>query len=922
MLSETWLKPSVFDSELFSDKYNVYRTDRSHLNSNKSKGGGVLIAVNSSYPSEIIDVDGSAEIEIVCIKVRFHNYNIFACCLYVPPGSDQLIYSKYCDTLNNFVIETNCDNSDIILIVGDFNLPLIEWHADLDKSNTFLPVNVSSSECVVLDSLFSNGLYQLNSFCNYIDRLLDLVFCTECDDVTVTKCSKPLTKIDLNHAPIEICFDFATVNSSTFSNKTPSRNYNFKKANYIGLNNFFKTVNWISMFGNSDINVAVDDFYDIVQFGIDTFVPVFTVKKCNAPSWYSRSLKKLRNKKVKSFKRYQLSKLPSDYSTYCDLRHQFSTAQNLEYKKYITETEINLTKDPAKFWSFVDSKKRSGGFPAVMVYDGISTEDGPSISELFADFFESVYVADDGVCRPDGFGLTERINVGSIALSEESILTAILSLNTKKGSGPDIISPFLLVNCAQTILMPIHYLFNLSLSVGAFPDRWKLSYITPIFKSGKRSHVINYRGIAILPTCGKLFELLVTDVLRFHLKPLLTILQNGFVEKRSAPGNLLEFTNFTTLSIENGYQVDVIYTDFSKAFDRIRHSFLLEKLHEIGIHSSMFLWLKSYLSNRSQCVNILGSKSRFFKVTSGVPQGSHLGPLLFIIFINDVANLFKYSKCLMYADDLKLFLSVKSILDAISLQSDIDLLSNWCQYNCLYLNINKCKAMSYHRNSSKINFEYMIDGCILETVNEIRDLGVYFVSNLCFTRHIELKIAKARAMLGFLKRSCYEFRNISALKSVYCAHVRSHLEYASIVWNPHSAVHNSRIESIQKQFVIYALRHLRLRADNYVLPSYNLRCKMVDLIALDQRRFNSRVFFMYDLLNGFIDAPNLLSLVKLIVPNYRFRRNDFLRTTFHRTLYGENEPFNVICRSFNEIAYLFDFNVSRYNFRNSILALH
>lgn len=219
---------------------------------------------------------------------------------------------------------------------------------------------------------------------------------------------------------------------------------------------------------------------------------------------------------------------------------------------------------------------------------------------------------------------------------------------------------------------------------------------------------------------------------------------------------------------------------------------------------NLVCWINSYLSGRFQYVKLSGHESRKFAVKSGVPQGSHLGPLLFILFMDDVTKIFK-SMELLYADDLKLCGKVKSVADAIQLQMDLDSLSNWCKLNRLDRNIDKCMVMSYFRIRSPIHFQYSIDGIALSRVRMIQDLGVWMDEQLNFDRHIEFVTSKAYSMLGFIKRICKQFTSIEALKSVYFAHVRSYLEYASVVRHPYQLVHMNKIESIQKKFLIYAL---------------------------------------------------------------------------------------------------------------------
>lgn len=190
---------------------------------------------------------------------------------------------------------------------------------------------------------------------------------------------------------------------------------------------------------------------------------------------------------------------------------------------------------------------------------------------------------------------------------------------------------------------------------------------------------------------------LVYDKLYFLVKEYISPYQHGFIKGRSTSTNLTLFSNFVLKQLEYGNQCDAVFTDFAKAFDRVNHSILLDKLDHMGLHSNFLKWFRSYLTDRTQFVHINNTNSDVIYATSGVPQGSHLGPLLFLIFVNDIPEFIKESSCLMYADDLKIFRSVKSISDCVKLQEGLSKLQNWCESNSLPLNVAKCQAMSFSR---------------------------------------------------------------------------------------------------------------------------------------------------------------------------------------------------------------------------------
>ena len=331
--------------------------------------------------------------------------------------------------------------------------------------------------------------------------------------------------------------------------------------------------------------------------------------------------------------------------------------------------------------------------------------------------------------------------------------------------------------------------------------------------------------------------------------------------------------------------------------------------------------IESYISHRFQYVKLMGHVSESFEVMSGVPQGSHLGPLLFILFMDDVTKEFKSIK-IMYADDLKLMCEVRSIADALQLQADLDVLSQWCKTNRLDINVAKCKVMSFFRIQSPCRFRYSIDGVDINRVTEVLDLGVWLDERLTFHRHMDFIVSKAYSMLGFVKRICKQFTNLNALKSIYFAHVRSHLEYASVVWSPHESTYAMKIESIQRKFLIYALRRSIRRDEEYRLPPYETRCELIGIEPLWRRRINLSVMFVFDLIRGRLDAPVLMSKIQRKISVRSLMHEEFFVISCHRTNYGQHEPINKMLRMFNFFSEFYCDMVSRHVFWAKIKSLN
>lgn len=308
------------------------------------------------------------------------------------------------------------------------------------------------------------------------------------------------------------------------------------------------------------------------------------------------------------------------------------------------------------------------------------------------------------------------------------------------------------------------------------------------------------------------------------------------------------------------------------------------------------------------------------EVKSGVPQGSHLGPLLFVLFINDLTTVVDNSEILIFADDVKIYKRITSTHDSVLLQQDIDSFSRWCLNNELFLNVDKCCFMNFSRKLNPLSAVYCIDNVPLKNVDEFDDLGVLFDKKVTFRSHYDRMLNKANSMLGFVKRWGKEFDDPFVLKTLYESFVRSTLEYCANVWDPHYLAHTNRIEAVQKKFLRYALRKLPWY-NNRDLPPYEQRLKLLGMCSLKQRRVMLNYIFIHQLLNGSIDAPEILSLISINVANRNLRTRLFLRIQYHRTNYGLFEPVSNMCRIYNNYFNLIDLNSSKAQIKRIMINL-
>ena len=438
------------------------------------------------------------------------------------------------------------------------------------------------------------------------------------------------------------------------------------------------------------------------------------------------------------------------------------------------------------------------------------------------------------------------------SLTPPEVENALNTIDPNKSPGPDKIPGRLLKELAPQIACSLCRLFNLSLSLAVFPDRWKLADLTPIFKKDDFTLVNNYRPISLLCTLSKVLERCVVDHCHGHIVPQLYHMQHGFLKGRSTITQLLAVYQEIVEALAKGKETDVIYLDFSKAFDKVSHHFLIGKLSRLGIAGNLLIWFKSYLSDRYQRVTLQGCYSDRLEVFSGVPQGSILGPLLFLVYINDIPGSIKHnSKIALFADDSKLYKTITKPYDQIALQEDLICLSEWCTEWDMNFNTSKCKTLNISQKKSPSARNYLLCNNSLETVSEIMDLGVLATDKLTWSPHIERISAKANRTLGLVKRICRDFSDVETRKLLYSSIVRPKLEYSSELWSPYTIKHQMILENVQRRATKFIL--------NY--PSdlnYKQRLLKLSILPLEYRRDLKDVILLFKSRLGLIDLQNNL----------------------------------------------------------------
>lgn len=899
----------------------MLRQDRSPANSNKKSGGGVLLAVRSSIKCRLLSPPESASMEQLWVAIPCCNATVHLCVVYFPPDrvSDEFLIDKHINSLNWII--SNLQANDTIVILGDFNLSGTCWQSD--SLGSFYPnTSLSSMHSVsrkLLDAYCTAGLRQMNGVHNEHNRLLDLCFVSEemCSESSITQAPSPLVKLNRHHVPIHMIFTKYSVPQLCDTNE--SIYYNFKNANFDCMNDFLSRVNWNEVLQDSSTNTAASTVSNIVMYAVDQYVPIKKKRSILKPAWSNANLRHLRNAKRAALRRYSKYRSDSTRIKYVEANRQYKNLNCHLYNAYQRKLQDKLKTDPKHFWSYVNEQRKENGLPSHMTNGSLEADSIPEIAELFCAQFSSVFV-NESLDIEDIAAATRNITQHStfstqLFITEDMILWAAKKIKNSTGMGPDGIPSLVLKKCINTLAKPLSTVFNMSLTTGVFPDCWKESFVFPVFKKGCKQNVSNYRGIAALSAVSKLFEVIVLDNLIWNYAGYISPNQHGFMAKRSTTTNLTMFTSFLVREIEMGHQVDAIYTDLSAAFDKMNHAIAIAKLDRLGVDNNLLRWLQSYLTGRRMSVKIGDHTSSSFAVPSGVPQGSHLGPFLFLLYMNDV-NMCVNCSTLSYADDLKIYSPITDPKDAHLLQQQLEIFATWCKTNRMLLNVSKCSVISFCRKRSIIDYDYTLDNISLKRDTKIKDLGVLIDNKLTFKEHVSYIVSKASSQLGFIFRFAKQFKDIYCLKTLYCSLVRPILEYSSVVWSPYYGNEVHRIERIQRKFIRFALRFLRWQ-NPLNLPCYEERCRLINLELLKNRRNLAQACFICDLLQTNIDCPSLLSRLDINTRRRNLRAHSFLNVRSARTNYGLNEPIRRMCCVFNSCYEVFDFDVSRVKNKNS-----
>ena len=750
-------------------------------------------------------------------------------CIYRSPNSDP----DNNDALISLIYNAcSLKSTTHVLITGDFNLPDIEWTNS--PTTTRGPDSLSAKfiNCHNDCFLWQHVNFPTHQRANQTPNLLDLILTNEENMVNEVSTLSPLGK---SHHSI-LSFRLICYAPKKSQNR---RIHNLKRGNYDKLRTTVRN-HLTTESDHQEVEQKWNHLYAAINVGIERSIPLIrSTENKKKPPWINETLLTKIREKQKAFKKYKLSGMENDYKYFCRLRNQTRWESRKAKKAHEKSLAREAKRNPKPVYKYINSRlKTKSDIPVLHTTQGRAIQDKDK-AEALNNYFTSVFTDENPELPNQTTEVEDENCIPELTITEEVVLKKLKSLKPDKSPGPDGLHPKILKELAEVIYKPVTVLMQRSLETSILPSCWSSAHVTAIHKKGNKCDVQNYRPISLTCQLCKVMEAILRDHIITYLEDnnLLSIDQHGFIPKKSCATQLLECLEEWTQALDEGGNVDILYLDLCKAFDSVPHQRLLMKMKNIGIKGNLLEWTRAFLTRRKQCVVLNGDKSSWTEVISGVPQGSVIGPLLFVIYINDMPNC--VSSCLkLFADDAKLFRRVATTEDHLRLELDLQNLHEWTKTWQMSFNASKCQVL--HLGNTNPEHQYQLSNVCLSSDSAIRDLGVIVDKKLSFKQHIEAQVAKANRTLGIIRRS-FTYLDKQTLVLLYKSLVRTHLEYCNTIIYPRTIGLMKEVERVQR-------RATKQQAELRDLP-YEQRLEILQLPSMKYRFRRGDAIEMYKYLH-------------------------------------------------------------------------
>ena len=874
-LTETWLRDHL-DAEVNIEGYKIFRQDRvrSRLNRKGRDGGGTACYLKDDIAAgtdTIINFSNEV-IEVLGLHVKLKNLVLII--VYRQPDnrvgghrSTHVHFKEALDKLHDVIMQLPKPTPDIIMC-GDFNLPHALWPVGTIKAGASTDEQVMIKDLVV----FKNEFYlaqEIMKPTHNKGNILDLLFTNNCELLHSYECNESLFS---DHYLIDGKINYKSTvcvkeKNTDIPNKISTTNFdqlNFfsEKIDWKKMNEELQRFDWRGEFRGLPPEEMLAGFLYNCFSVCEKYIPQKRKTFKSAPSKIPRDRKMLmrnRKRKLNTITKVQSSsrkaKLLDEVRT---IEKSLKSSYEIDQAENEHKAILAISRNSKYFYSYAKKFSRIKTAIGPLLDSARKLVVCPSkMAEILRRQYDAVFSdpIEPMMLSTDIFDKTDNIEnpvLLDISFEPADIEDAIDELSPNSAAGPDQFPAMLLKQCKKTLSKPLYLIWKKSLKTGEIPNILKKANIVPIHKGDSRGEAKNYRPVALTSHIIKIFEKVLRNNIVSHMEEnnLLNPGQHGFRAGRSCLSQLLSHVETITKILEDGDNVDVIYLDFSKAFDKVDFLVTLRKIKHLGISGNIGKWIYSFLTGRTQCVIVNGMRSDVSVVKSGVPQGSVLGPLLFLILLGDIDKSVSSAFVSSFADDTRVGHRIKTAEDINSLQEDLKAIYQWSADNNMKFNSEKFECIRYgKRRDIHETTVYLSDtNTVIAPKDQIKDLGVIISSNCLFKNQIDNVVKTASKLCGWILRT-FKTRTPRLMILLWKSLVLSKLDYCSQLWSPIGKGDIQKLEMVQRSFIrkIDDMRHF----------DYWTQLKKLRLYSLERRRERYIIIYIWRILEH--QVPDLTS---------------------------------------------------------------
>ena len=864
MIGETHLKNDINNNDLQIEGYTLIRCDHP----SNAALGGVCVYYKSNLPI-ILKPELTLLNECIIMELKVGNKKCFITCLYRSPANNtKEKIDEFVTNLEQTINNIDMKNPYASFILGDFNAKNTNWWGNI---NDYQGTQIDQITSMCGYNQIINDATNLEPHCE--PSCIDLMFCSQPNLIQNSGTYASLFE-RCHHQII-----FAEINFKVFYPPPYKKKiWDYKNADVNKINESISQIDWVRHLSQKDPNEQTRFLNDTIINVFNNYCPnkVITCRDKDAP-WMNDAIKKLLKEKESIYKSYVKNGFKNEDKSKLNAKQKECSSVISKEKELYMVNEGNKLNDPClgpkRYCTILNrflNKKKIPLIPPIL-HDETFITDTLEKADLFNNYFASQCTPfiNDSILPAFSYRTNSRIS--EINISSNMILDIVSSMNPSKSHGCDGISIKMIHICRNQIILPLKLIFESCARLGVYPDLWKRSNVCPVHKKESKNLCSNYRPISLLPIFSKIFEKIIYDSLYRYIitNKLLNPCQSGFQKGDSCVSQLLKITHDIFKNLDSNPPVITrsIFLDMSKAFDKVWHEGLLFKLKSYGVEGTLFNMLHNYLSNRKQRVTINGQESDWKNISSGVPQGSVLGPLLFLLYVNDLADNLQCNPKL-FADDVSLNEHMNNIpASTTRLNLDLDSIDQWGYQWKMLFNPDPTKPANevIFSNRSTTNIPCLsFAGKTIQSVKSHKHLGLIFDSKLDFNQHLKEKITKANIGIQLL-RKLYRYLPRNTLLNIYKSFIRPHLDYCDIIYHKPcsediamqnlpcvnaqhpNVLFTDKIESVQYNAALAITGCIRGTSKEKIYNELGIE-------SLYNRRTFHRLFYLYKIKNNLLPA--------------------------------------------------------------------